>query len=638
MRLYKFILAFLLAFGLSAPAFAQVVSQAGKGSVTINDPTTPTQKAAVNASGQLSITCANCSGSGASAVDESTFTQGTNSLAPSGGLFKTSYTNLTSGQVGIFQMTTDGALFTNLWKVGGSLFTLGQNTMANSLPVTFASNQSTLNVNCASGCAAAGDTTGSTSTLNALNTTATVTMAGENAASLAFTSSTSPVLTVVAECSVDGGTTYSGTVGFVTSAGVYASSIANPANGTYALVPPPGCAGSTNIRVRASAYTSGSVVAQLRSEANSPFSNPALAAIGASSYPNAGVALVAQDSVTPTTSRAVTATANGVKVDGSAVTQPVSGTVTVTQSTASNLKVDLSGTAANATAIKVDGSGVTQPVSGTVTANIGTTNGLALDASVTGLEVAQASTTSGQKGVLVQGAVTTSAPSYTTAQTSPLSLTTAGALRTDASATTQPVSGTVTANAGTGTFNIQANASVNVAQVAGNTVSTAATGTQKVGVVGNAGAAFDAATAAAPPANVIQIGGLASGATGGLMLPITVCDKDAVVNISTATTTLIVTGVASRKVYICSLNLVTAAANNVALIEGTTTTNPCDTGAAGMAGGTTAASGWNFAANTGLSQGSGLGSVMTTATNADNVCLVTSAATQLSGHIKYTIY
>lgn len=50
----------------------------------------------------------------------------------------------------------------------------------------------------------------------------------------------------------------------------------------------------------------------------------------------------------------------------------VDGIVTVTQSTASNLKVDLSGTSANATAIKVDGSAVTQPVSGTITANAGT--------------------------------------------------------------------------------------------------------------------------------------------------------------------------------------------------------------------------------------------------------------------------
>lgn len=56
----------------------------------------------------------------------------------------------------------------------------------------------------------------------------------------------------------------------------------------------------------------------------------------------------------------------------------------------------------------------------------------------------QGSTTSGQTGPLSQGAVTTAAPSYTTGQTSPLSLTTAGALRVDASASTQPVSGTVT--------------------------------------------------------------------------------------------------------------------------------------------------------------------------------------------------
>jgi hypothetical protein len=109
-------------------------------------------------------------------------------------------------------------------------------------------------------------------------------------------------------------------------------------------------------------------------------------------------------------------------------------------------------TAANA--VKVDGSAVTQPVSGTVTANIGTTNGLALDSSVNALSLAQASTTSGQKGILGMGAVTTAAPTYTTAQTNPLSLTTAGALRVDGSAVTQPVSGTVTANAGTGTFNV----------------------------------------------------------------------------------------------------------------------------------------------------------------------------------------
>jgi len=47
------------------------------------------------------------------------------------------------------------------------------------------------------------------------------------------------------------------------------------------------------------------------------------------------------------------------------------------------------------------------------------------------------------------GYVTTAAPTYTTGQLNPLSLTTAGALRIDGSGSTQPVSGTVTANQGT---------------------------------------------------------------------------------------------------------------------------------------------------------------------------------------------
>lgn len=64
-------------------------------------------------------------------------------------------------------------------------------------------------------------------------------------------------------------------------------------------------------------------------------------------------------------------------------------------------------------------------------------------------DYAQGSTTSGENGVLTLGATTTSAPTYTTATSNPLSLTTAGALRIDGSGSTQPVSGTVTANQGT---------------------------------------------------------------------------------------------------------------------------------------------------------------------------------------------
>lgn len=174
-----------------------------------------------------------------------------------------------------------------------------------------------------------------------------------------------------------------------------------------------------------------------------------------------------------------------LKVDGSAATQPVSGTFwQATQPVSGTVAATQSGTwtvqpgnTANTTAWKVDGSAVTQPVSGTITVNAGTnlnTSALALDTSINGILLSQASTTSGQKGTLSLGAVTTNAPSYTTAQTDPISLDTSGLLRVsikdtpqnttafkvDGSAVTQPVSGTfwqatqpvsgtVTANAGT---------------------------------------------------------------------------------------------------------------------------------------------------------------------------------------------
>lgn len=115
-------------------------------------------------------------------------------------------------------------------------------------------------------------------------------------------------------------------------------------------------------------------------------------------------------------------------------------------------------------ALRIDGSGVTQPVSGTVTANIGTSGSLALDASVTGLQVAQASTTSGQKGGLTLAAVNNANPSYSDGQTSPLSLTTAGLLRVSAT--------------------LAANQSVNIAQINGVTTlvgnGVTGTGSQRV--------------------------------------------------------------------------------------------------------------------------------------------------------------
>lgn len=76
----------------------------------------------------------------------------------------------------------------------------------------------------------------------------------------------------------------------------------------------------------------------------------------------------------------------------------------------------------NANPMPISDAGGTITVDGTVTANLGTIAGVATEASLVKLPVAQGSTTSGQSGPLVQGAVTTAPPTYTTAQTSPLSL------------------------------------------------------------------------------------------------------------------------------------------------------------------------------------------------------------------------
>lgn len=151
-----------------------------------------------------------------------------------------------------------------------------------------------------------------------------------------------------------------------------------------------------------------------------------------------------------------------LSVDNSANTQPISavslplptgGATSALQSTGNSslssilsalqgtLSTSVTNLPASQTVNQATGSNLHTVIdSGALTANIGTTNGVALDTSIQALQVAQGSTTASQKGSLVQAAVSSSAPSYTTAQTSPLSLTLAGALRVDGSAVTQPIS------------------------------------------------------------------------------------------------------------------------------------------------------------------------------------------------------
>lgn len=98
----------------------------------------------------------------------------------------------------------------------------------------------------------------------------------------------------------------------------------------------------------------------------------------------------------------------------------------------------------------------------------------------------------------------------------------------------------------------------------------------------------------------------------------------------------IITGASTRKTYICggSINLVDA--ESISIVEGTTNSTPCDTGAFALMGSTTVANGMPLAANEGLSMGSGgATNILAGHTLADNVCILQSGSGRLAGWVTY---
>ena len=105
----------------------------------------------------------------------------------------------------------------------------------------------------------------------------------------------------------------------------------------------------------------------------------------------------------------------------------------------------------------------------------------------------------------------------------------------------------------------------------------------------------------------------------------------------TTTTQLLAASGASISYWICSINVVSATAQNVAVIDSATAGNACATSPAGSSGfgGSTAATGWNFAANGGIAYGNGAASIGQTSTTNRALCLAQSGSGQLSGGISY---
>jgi len=116
----------------------------------------------------------------------------------------------------------------------------------------------------------------------------------------------------------------------------------------------------------------------------------------------------------------------------------------------------------------------------------------------------------------------------------------------------------------------------------------------------------------------------ASAQSAGYIAPSTMASAD--INISTATTTKVITGISGRWTYITSFNVIAGGSGNFQLIYGTGTT--CGTGTTSLTGA------YNLTAQAGLVVGSGIAPALVVPTGND-VCVVTSAAVQMSGSIAY---
>lgn len=525
----------------------------------------------------LNVQCANCSGTGASGTDGGTFTAGSSVFAPGGGIYQTTATAnpLANGQWGAWQMTANRAGFVNLRNAsGGEIGTAGT-----PLQVSL------------------GNT-------------------GANATALKVDGSavTQPISGTVAatQSGAWNVTNISGTVSLPTGAATAANQTAN----------------QTPVAPAAATATKGALLAMQYNATQATFTNGQQGAVQGT----ARGALYVATGADPFTVRNTGAGGATIDFAGQNAAAPAnawliggqynSSPTTVASGNASPLQIDSAGNlkvniAAGASSGAVAQGSTTGGQTGglmqaAVTAaapsySTGTTNPLSMDsagnlrvavATATGL--AQGSTTSGQTGSMIMGAVTTSAPTYTNAQTSPVTLTIGGAVRTDL--TTLGGSSISTGNG------------------------TAGAGSQRVTVASDSPARAvggEGATGAAVPSGAV----LAGAQSGANMVALIQASASVKIDVSTATTAQLVALSGSTKIYVTSWDVVSGGNGNVKLVYGTGTN--CATGKTDLTGN------YPLTAQAGLAKGSGLGPVLIVpAGNA--LCVMTSAAVQMSGSLSYT--
>lgn len=280
----------------------------------------------------------------------------------------------------------------------------------------------------------------------------------------------------------------------------------------------------------------------------------------------------------------------------------------------------------------------------------------------------------------VGGLVSTSAPTYTTGQASPFSLTTAGELRINGAGYTQPVSGTFwQATQPVSALSLPLPSGAATDASLGNLTETApatdtgssaingrlqriaqrlttlitATGSPMqnsggtVGISGtlpafastptvNLGTLNGAATAANQSTEISSLSTIATNTTNAGApsvaqdtagnVKIIQASASAAISMSTATTTQIVALSSAKKIYVVAYDVIAGGTGNVTFVYGTGTN--CGTGTTALTGA------YPLVANAGLTKGGGLGPVLVVpASNA--LCVTSSAAVQMSGSVAY---
>ena len=150
-----------------------------------------------------------------------------------------------------------------------------------------------------------------------------------------------------------------------------------------------------------------------------------------------------------------------------------------------------------------------------------------------------------------------------------------------------------------------------------------AAGSNTIGNVGVTSEIGYGSTGSAVPSSAGYMGAVSSGNLTGIIQ----ADTTAAINVSTATTTQLVALSSGKKIYVTSWDVIAGGTGNITFEYGTGTT--CGTGTTALTGA------YPLTAQNGESKGVGLGPVLIVpAGNA--LCVLTSAAVQMSGSISYT--